>query len=95
MSRRHLRAVGPNERPSISDVATDRADNSYPDAGDRCFVCGGRARSFSSDTVPDLLRYLGGQIGAGELRHAAGAGDRCMTAPRCGLSLCRTGKVNL
>lgn len=59
----------------------------------RCHVCWGNARRFSSVEVPELLEYLAHRITLEQLEPIArsrvkGGGSGCLHAPLSGVSIC-------
>jgi hypothetical protein len=77
------------ERPPLTFTA-DAAANVFPDG--LCLQCGKGAWRFTSAEVPELLKFLAGEIGE---RHLAAAARRtfpevgtCMVAPLAGVSIC-------
>jgi hypothetical protein len=58
-----------------------------------CLVCGRPARRFTSEDVPELMQFVGGEVAQAALAAAArrrfpDAG--CLVAPLAGVSVCAT-----
>jgi hypothetical protein len=61
-----------------------------------CLLCGKPARTFTSRDVPELQRYLKGEIAGRDLEQAARLvlpGPGCLLAHLCGVSICATREV--
>jgi hypothetical protein len=68
-----------------------QAELSFPE--NICLVCGRAARRFTSEDVPELMRFVGGEVAHATLAAAArrkfpDAG--CLVAPLAGVSVCAT-----
>lgn len=78
------------QREPITDQA-DQVALSFPE--NVCLVCGRAARRFTSEDVPELMQFIGGEVP--ESRLAAAARRRfpdagCLVAPLAGVSVCAT-----
>jgi hypothetical protein len=87
--RRHHQGPEP-----ITDTA-EQASLSFPE--NVCLICGRGAKRFTSQDVPELMKFLQGQISERQLAAAARLAfpqvTSCLVAPLAGVSVCATKQV--
>jgi hypothetical protein len=72
-------------------VLPGQAALSFPE--NVCLVCGKNARRFTSEDVPELMQFIGGEVAQAQLAAAARRkfpDGGCLVAPLAGVSVCST-----